>query len=81
MFLAIHLTKVVGSGGWERQAQFSKIFQEHSISGAFFYIIHIFIYFDAYILKKHAECQISCRKHENIDLTTGLMMIIKALAI
>jgi hypothetical protein len=26
-----------------------------------FYIIYIFIYYNAFILKKHAECQISCK--------------------
>jgi len=50
-------------------------------SGSIFYIIYIFIYFDVYILKKHAKCQIGCKKHENVDLTTGLMMVIKTLYI
>jgi hypothetical protein len=47
-------TKVVASWEqeWEREAQFSKRFQERSVSGAFFYIIHILIYFGAYIYKK-----------------------------
>jgi len=45
-------------GKQEQESQFSKSFQEWSI----FYIIHILIYFDAYILKKHAECQINRKK-------------------
>ena len=45
-----------------------KIFKSFRF-GTIFYIIDILMYFDAYILKKHVECQISYRKHENIDIT------------
>jgi hypothetical protein len=31
-----------------------------------FFCICIFIYYNAYILKKHAECQINCRIYENM---------------
>ena len=40
----------------------SEIFKSFHF-GSVLYIIHILIYFDAYILKKHVLCQISYRKH------------------
>jgi hypothetical protein len=65
-------TKAVGRGSVK--CQFLKDL------GNLFDRIYILIYFDAYILKKHAEFQISCRKYENIDFTSGLTFSINHIA-
>jgi hypothetical protein len=69
-------TKVVGSESKVRVG--STNFQKFSGTECF-YMIYILIYFDAYIFKKSMQnVQLVEKKYGNTDLTTGLMMIIKA---